>query len=174
MTMNDMYTYEFDIQKKEIVSYCKLYPTDIHKSDSPWLWARNNKYDDDDVDYEKVGKWMLFLPKFRVNAVWDKIKLAVTNGELWSSKVSTTNPEESTYAIMIYTKDYTDLSDVIHVLDYLESSGIKPLQLRIFYKTDQQTYAGIYRGGGERPWIYSSTRVRQETASTTQRRRDPI
>lgn len=160
-----MYTYKFDTRKKELITDCKLYPTDIHQSDSPWLYARNDKYEN--VDHEKVGKWMLFLSKDRVNEVWDEIKTAVANGELWHSKVSTTNPAKASYAIMIYTKDYTDLNDVIQVLDYLESSGIKPPQVNIYYKTDQQTYAGIYRGGRQSPWIYSSATVRRATVNTT-------
>jgi hypothetical protein len=61
---------------------------------------------------------------------------------------------------MIYTKDYTDINDVIHVLNYLESSGIKPPQFTIKYKTDQQTRAGIYSGSRQKPWIYSSDTIR--------------
>ncbi len=102
-----MFIYQFDIHKKEQVADCNLYPTEVSQSDTPWLYAINNKYAEDSINYKKVGKWMLFLPKDRVNAVWDEIKTAVSNGDLWQSKVSTTNPAKSSYAIMIYTKDYT-------------------------------------------------------------------
>lgn len=160
-----MYTYKFDSRRKKLIADCKIYPTDIFQSDSPWLYARNNKYEN--VDHKKVGKWMLFLPKDKVNVVWDKIKMAVANGELWDSKVSTTNTEKTSHVIIIYTKDYTDLNDVIQVLDYLESSEIKPPQVTVYYKTDQQTSAGIYSGGGQRPWIYSSATIREAIVDAT-------
>lgn len=161
-----MYTYEFDIHKKELTSDCNFYPTEIHQSDEAWLYAINNKYPDECIDPEKIGKWMLFLSGDHINPVWDKIKLAVTNGELWHTKVSTNNSKKNqTYAIMIYTKDYTDLDDVIHVLDYIESTGWKSRNRIIKYKTDQQTYAGIYSGDTkQKPWIYSSDTIREKAA----------
>jgi hypothetical protein len=164
-----MYTYQFDIHKNELIANCNLHPTQIHQGNSPWLYARNNKYAEESISYEKVGKWMLFLPKDSINAVWDRIKMAVASGELWHAKVSTTNPSKSSYAIMIYTKDHTDLNDVVRVLNYLESSGIKPPQVTIKYKTDQQTRAGIYSGGRQKPWIYSSDTVREATVTAVQR-----
>ena len=155
-----MYTYKFDIHKMELVKDCNLHPTEVSQSDTSWLYARNNKYTDECVNPKKVGKWMLFLSQNSVNVIWDKIKAAVANGDLWSSKVSTTNSEKSSYAIMVYTKDYTDKSDVIHVLNYLETSGIKPPRVTIKYKTDEQTRAGIYSGSRQKPWIYSSDTIR--------------
>lgn len=153
----------YNLNTKEVTNQCNLYPTEVNKREMYWLWARNNKYDNEDVDPEKKGKWMLFLPKGKVNAVWDKIKAAITNGDLWRSKVSTTSPgSNEPHAIMIYTKDYTDLNDVIGVLNFLESSGIKPPQTFINYKTNQQTRAGIYSGGKQKPWIYASDTIRGE------------
>ena len=160
-----MYTYEFDIYKKEIIADCKLYPTDIFKSEAKRLYAKNNKYGDKDPN--KAGKWMVFLPKNKVNAIWDKVKVAVTNGDLWLAKVSTSDPDNPNlyHVIMIYTKDFADINDVIDVLNYLESSGIKPPQKTIRYKTDEQTHRGVYKGGSERPWIYSSSTIRQIAAN---------
>ncbi len=167
-----MYTYQFDIHKKEQVAECNLHPTEVNQSDSPWLYARNNKYAyaDETINPEKIGKWMLFLPKDRVDAVWDQIKIAIVSGELWRSKVSTTNSSKRSYAIMIYTKDYTDINDVINVLNYLESSDIKPHYFTIKYKTDQQTRAGINSGSRQKPWIYSSDTIR----GTVVQRSDPL
>lgn len=141
--------FRYNLKTKEVINECNLYPTEVSQDDMYWLWALNNKYDDESRDLLKTGKWMLFLPRDKVNAVWNKIKQAITNGDLWQSKVSTTCMSEpnKTHAIMIYTKDYSDLSDVISVLNYLESSGIKSPQTIIKYKTNQQTRAGIYRGG---------------------------
>lgn len=162
----DLAHYSYDIHKKEVINECNLYPTDIKQSEMHWLYASNNKYDDDALDNENIGKWMLFVTRDHINAVWDKIKLAVKNGDLWHSKVSTSTPEpgRTSHAIMIYTADYLNLDDVIGVLDFLERSGIKSPQTTIRYKTDQQTRAGIYRGGAQRPWIYSSDTIRQGAA----------
>lgn len=159
--MNKNFFYKFDIDKNELVSDCKINPTDINQSVTHWLYAGNNKYDDV-CDHEKIGKWMLFVNKDHINPVWDKIKMAITSGDLWHTKVSTTTdePGKTSHAIMIYTPDYSDLNDVIRVLNYLESSGIKSPQTIIKYKTDQQTRAGVYRGGRQKPWIYSSDTIR--------------
>lgn len=168
-----MYTYQIDLSTKEVKAQCDLYPTEVTNRDAYWLHAENNKYDNVTVRCEKIGKWMLFLTKDQVNTVWDKIKQAIANGDLWSSKVSTYSPQKprDTHAIMIYTKDYTDKSDVINVLDFLESSGITDPQKIIRYKTDQQTQAGIYSGGKQKPWIYSSDAIRGSAHSPDWRKR---
>lgn len=153
----------YDLNTKKVTNECNLNPTEVKKSEMYWLWARNNKYSDNGYDFEKVGKWMLFVRKDQVDAVWNKIKEAVSNGDLFSSKVSTTSepydPNES-HAIMIYTQDHTDLNDVIDVLNFLQSSGISPPEITIRYKTDAQTRSGIYSGGRQRPWIYASDTIR--------------
>lgn len=166
----DEFMYEFDFNKNEVMNQCNLYPTEVKKSITHWLYAANNKYDKDTIDYRKVGKWMLFLTKDQVNTVWDKIKQAVTDGYLWRSKVSTSEEvpanNRENHAIMIYTKDYTDLDDIINVLNFLEDSGIKAPNTIIKYKTDQQTRAGVYRGGGQKPWIYASNTIRGNASNS--------
>lgn len=156
----DPFEFKFDVYKKKLITNCDLRPTELEQSDTEWLYASNNKYADESIDDKKIGKWMLFVSKNNVNVIWNKIKTAIAEGGLWHSKISTSRSGEPTYAIMIYTKDYTDLNDVIYVLDYLESSGIKPPNLTIKYKTDEQTRSGIYRGNSQKPWIYSSDRIR--------------
>ncbi|RZB40589.1 DUF1917 domain containing protein [Asbolus verrucosus] len=138
----------------------------------------NSKYDDMLVPPSKVGKWMLFLSQAEVNQVWKKIKEAIMEGHLWNSKVSTTDPTNLTYAIMIYTKDYNDVDDVINTLEYLERTGIKPANKIIKYKTDEQTRAGIYSGGKQRASIYDSATIKQKRRSQNDelswRRRDGV
>lgn len=160
--LSGRFTYTFDLEREEVTSECDLNPTDVQKTTAYWLYAQNNKYDSGSLQLGKIGKWMLFPAKNQVNTVWNKVKQAIANGDLWHSKVSTSssNPREN-HAIMIYTKDYTDLNDVINVLDFLESSGITSPQTIIRYKTDQQTSAGIYSGGGQKPWIYASNTIRE-------------
>lgn len=158
-----MSTFSFDLNKNEVTRQCNLYPTQVKKRDMYWLWAKNNKYDLATIQSKKIGKWMLFLTKQQADVIWDKIKQAIRDGDLWTAKVSTSDPEKprDTHAVMIYTKDYTDLNDVINVLNFLESSGITSPQTIIRYKTDQQTYAGIYSGGEQKPWIYASNTIRE-------------
>ncbi|KAJ3649276.1 hypothetical protein Zmor_021028 [Zophobas morio] len=171
MNTDSKFHFICDYQTKKVIRDCNLKPTEVKKEVQPWLYAYNvnTGFDDDDDDDEgdyttttKVGKWMLFVSPEYVNSVWQKIKNAIEDGHLWNSKVSTIEPSNKSHAIMIYTKDYTDLPDVIKVLDYLETSGIKSANSVIKYKTDRQTYAGVYAGGKQRPWIYSSDTVRQQ------------
>ena len=102
---------------------------------------------------------MLFFPSNKIDAAWDKVKKGVQEGNLWHAKVSTRDNNKPTHAIMIYTRDYTDLKDVVSVLNYLETCGLKSAKTVSRYKTDTQTRAGIYSGGIERPWIYSSDTI---------------
>lgn len=153
--------YEYDIITKKVITDCELKPTDVDDWEAtPWLYAWNNKYEDD-YDSNLVGKWMIFVPFSKVNDLWIRIKEAITDSHLWNSKVSTAKNGNRIYAIMIYTKDYTDIEDVISVLDYLEKSGLKPPGRAIKYKTDNQTRAGIYCGSNQRPSIYSSDTIRE-------------
>ena len=169
-----MFTYEFDIHKKELISDCNIYPTEINNKDQEWLYAINNKYITESIDPEKIGKWMVFLSGAHINEAWDKIKKAVASGELWHTKVSTNNPAKvNSHVIIIYTKDYTDLNDVIRVLDYIESSDVKSPDRIIKYKTNQQTFAGIYSGDPkQKPWIYSSDTMREIAATEAERQRN--
>ena len=142
-----MYSCEYDIHKKEVVKLCNLNPTEVFNNESEWLSAGNNKYMD--VDDEKVGEWTLCVPMYRVDETWNRIKNAVKWGHLWRSKVSTSDPGKRIreYIILIYTKDYTDLNDIIQVLNYIERLRILPVH-EMFYKR------------GEQPWIYRSSTIR--------------
>lgn len=164
--LSGRYTYSYDIVENRLKHDCNINPTDISQDVTHWLYAVNNKHEN--PNYEKIGKWMLFLSRETVNPVWDKIKMAIRDGHLWHSKVSTTTTESgrTNHAIMIYTKDYTDKDDVINVLNFLESSSIKPPHVTIRYKTDQQTRAGVYSGGAQKPWIYSSETIREAAAGS--------
>lgn len=153
-----IHVFTFDVITGEVEDKA-IYPAQVTEESASWLYASNNKYHEDSVDSDKVGKWMLFVPRNRVDSVWDQIKAGIRGQQLWHAKVSTMNANP-THAIMVYTKDYTDLADVIRVLDYLESADIKPRHKDIRYKTDQQTLSGVYSGGAQKPWIYDSGTIR--------------
>ncbi len=153
--------YEYDINKNEIINDSKLLPTDKESQNYDWLWANNNKYENIEINSKKIGKWMLFPNDKEVNNIWNKIKKNIQNGKLWHSKVSTNNKNKSnSYAIMIYTKDYTDINDVVNVLKILKDEAIIKQSQIIRYKTDEQTRMGIYFGGRQKPWIYSSDTIK--------------
>ncbi|KAF2894933.1 hypothetical protein ILUMI_11241 [Ignelater luminosus] len=154
MALDDKYIFEYDHILRKVINECTLNPSEVSQEETPWLYASNEKYPYEEVNFEKVGKWMIFPPEEKIDSIWNKIKESIKDGSLWSCKVSTSN-----YAIMIYTKDYTDIDDVIKVLQYLESTGLKSNRV-IHYKTDQQTRSGIYAGRGRRASIYSSNTIR--------------
>lgn len=155
LNIDDRYCALYDFTTKKVIKECELKPTDICTKLSLWLSAENNRYTDNDPNLR--GKWIVIVPSTKVNDVWIQIKEAIKEGHLWNSKVSTANPEKDTHVIMIYTKDYTDIRNVIEVLDYLEKSGIKPQEKVICYKTDSQSRAGIYAGGKR---MYASNTIR--------------
>lgn len=158
------YSFDVDLEANELYD-SEINPTEVEYEKVEWLYASNNKYPEDSVNYDKVGKWMLFIKPKWINQVWGKIISSIANGELWHSKVTTNNPNRPHHAIMIYTKDYTDLTDVIHVLDHIERTRLVPKYIHLRYKADWQTRAGIYSGGKERAWIYASETVRELVTS---------
>lgn len=162
---NEKILFSFDVDlETNAITDSKINPTEVEYEKVEWLYASNNKYPEYKVNHNKVGKWMLFIHSDQVNQVWAQIKAGIVNGELWHSKVTTNNSNSRVHAIMIYTKDYTDLEDVIRVLDYLEQVELKPKNVNIRYKADWQTRAGIYSGGKKRPWIYASETIREKVA----------
>ena len=164
--------FTFDLKTQSVVQESHEQPTEIMQYTTYWLWAENNKYDGIAINHSNVGKWMLFPSSDTVNETWEKVKTGIKSGDLWHAKVSAHNPQEpAKYAIMIYTKDFTDIADVVRVLAYLEASGLHPAGARpIYYKTDNQTRSGVYAGGKERPWIYSSATIRSEQVAPVKRK----
>lgn len=155
------YVQFYDFATHEVIKDCPLKPSNVTGDESPWLWAENDKYDDEGVYLSKIGKWMIFAKTSDVDELWEKVKYGIKMGILWHAKVATVKPEyPGVQVIIVYTKDYDDIQDVVNVLDYLEKEGIKPPNREIKYKTDNQTYAGVYAGGKQRPSIYSSNNVR--------------
>ena len=148
------FSFDVDFETNEIYD-SKINPTAVKYEKVEWLYASNNKYPKGSVDYDEVGKWMLFLKPKWVNQAWRKIKSGIAKGELWDAKV-TTNNLGRLHAVMIYTKDYTDLEDVIRVLEYLEKTRLKPDNITIRYKADWQTRAEIYARNKQKASIYDS------------------
>lgn len=119
-----------------------------------WLWATRARGDEGD----RSGKWMIFAPVADVDHAWLMIATAVRKGgSLYGladqAKVATKRNSGRTHLVCIYTSDFNDVPTIAKCLYELRRLGFKQ---RLFYKTDQQTLAGVYAGGKSRPWLYAS------------------
>jgi hypothetical protein len=98
-----------------------------------------------DVSTPRPGKWLIFVSRSRVDALWETIRRAVERGRLGhAAKVSTALPEPSArdpkkHVIAVYTGDENDAVDVRRVRDALRGLGVT---WRIPYKSDAVALAG--------------------------------
>jgi hypothetical protein len=99
----------------------------------------------EDVPIRRPGKWLIFVSRSRVDALWETIRRAVEKGRLGhAAKVSTALPEPTArdpkkHVIAVYTADETNATDVRRVRDVLRGLGIT---WRIPYKSDAAALAG--------------------------------
>lgn len=97
-------------------------------------------------DY-KTGKWLIYSPSARIDAIWRTVARAVVSGKLgFAAKVSTRDPEDKTHVICVYTEDFTNEEQVRAVEQGLRKVGVTA-QMR--YKPDIYTALGIYSNN---PW----------------------
>ncbi|MBI5243018.1 MAG: DUF1917 domain-containing protein [Elusimicrobia bacterium] len=100
---------------------------------------------------ERNGKWLIFVPLARVDAVWELIRLATEEGRLGdSAKVATARAnhnavDQDKKVICVYTYDWQDKEDVMRIRAELRTLGIA---WEIPYKADADTDAGRYRVAG--------------------------
>jgi hypothetical protein len=87
----------------------------------------------------RPGKWMIFLSRSRIDAMWEVIRRAVAGGRLGhAAKVSTAlpdpmSPDPKKHVIFVYTADEDDATDVRRVRDALRQLGVG---WKIPYKSD--------------------------------------
>jgi hypothetical protein len=110
------------------------------------------------VDDELAGKWLVFLPKEEVDAVWRRVRDATAAGELGiSAKVSTAKPNpdarDDRYVVYAYTADWRDEAEVMRVREALRALGVAD---RIGYKRNLETFRGEYSKKGKRVTYYSA------------------
>jgi hypothetical protein len=93
----------------------------------------------------RPGKWMIFVSRSRIDALWETIRRAVQAGRLGhAAKVSTalpnpTSPDPRKHIICVYTPNEDDATDVRRVRDVLRQLGVT---WKIPYKSDAATRVG--------------------------------
>lgn len=90
-----------------------------------------------------TGKWCIFAPSTDVDQAWAKIKCAVEGDNLLFAKVSTAlrSMGRDGHVICVYTQDWTDKQDLLHVREVLRSLGFIG---ELGYKRDIDTLKRIY------------------------------
>jgi hypothetical protein len=95
----------------------------------------------------RPGKWLIFVSRSRVDALWESVRRVVQTGRLGhAAKVSTAlpdplSPDPKKHVICVYTADEDNPTDVRRVRDALRALGIT---WKIPYKSDRATRAGQY------------------------------
>lgn len=114
------------------------------------------------------GKWMLFPKSDDLPRVWRQVAEATAEGKLGpTSKVATWEPDHQTKGtlICVYTRDFSDVSDVKRVLSTLNDLNIVNKATAIYYKCDAYTHLGLFSDNQYklRASLYSSEEVRNDT-----------
>jgi hypothetical protein len=115
----------------------------------PWIYARSRT--DQFSDRAKIGKWMIFVSAEDIDRAWAIIDHVTITDRLGpASKVSTNYRRNPSRVICVYTRDYSDLSDMRRVLAWLRHLGFNHT---LSYKEDNATRARLY---GPRSALYTS------------------
>lgn len=115
-----------------------------------WIYARRQE-----GSYphrtENSGKWLVFVPIEKIDAVWEAIKLATEQGLMGNTSKVSTAPQKPNFketgrrVICVYTYDSDDAEDVRRIREELRKLGFVS---KLSYKTDQDSWAGKYRSTG--------------------------
>jgi hypothetical protein len=87
----------------------------------------------------RPGKWLIFVSRSRIDALWDEVRRAVEKGRLGhAAKVSTAlpdpmSPNPKKHVVCVYTGNEDDPADVRRVRDALRQLGVT---WKIPYKSD--------------------------------------
>ncbi|XP_071797133.1 uncharacterized protein [Asterias amurensis] len=105
------------------------------------------------------GIWLLFVQTRSVDQIWEQIALATVEGKLGTgAKVTSIDDRpvnnEGKHVISVYTKDFTDYTDVVAIERKLRDM----YKLKLFFKPGVHAELGINAGNkyGLRPSIYVS------------------
>ena len=99
-----------------------------------------------------TGKWLVFVPRARVDPVWLTVARATAEGRLgMSAKCAAQSPDRDEHVICVYCDDFAAREDVQRVVACLQACG---LQVRSGFKPDIFTLLGIYANN---PWGLDAT-----------------
>jgi len=144
-------------------SMCARVLSPSREATRPWIHAERKGEGPRNDAEAYAGKWLVFVPRARVDAVWERIRQATEEGRLGiAAKVSTSRPSgyrSTDHVICVYTRDCRDRTDVSDTL-----KGLRAIRVRgkLYYKTDQATLDGVYSAEGpftrkqQRASLYSS------------------
>ncbi|KAG0241196.1 hypothetical protein BGW41_006189 [Actinomortierella wolfii] len=116
----------------------------------PWIWAKSSSKGF--RGGPRCGKWMLFYDKSVLDEKWAKVRDLVEQDQLGGlAKCSTAMPNPNATnsksgVIIVYTSDYMDQEEVYQVASVLHEK--MQYGATMYYKSDEQTYAGLYRKTG--------------------------
>ena len=100
------------------------------------------------MDSGRAGKWLCFTTLASQDAVWGHVVRALRAGKL--SHLAKTGPPRAgaTDAVVcVYTDDWLNTDDVLRVGLALREALGSDCTRTLCYKTDAQTYAGVYGNG---------------------------
>lgn len=101
------------------------------------------------------GKWLVFAQHAEVDSLWRCIASATHAGTLGASAKVAPRSDSDSHVICVFTRDYTDVSDVNEVRNGLRRLGVRGI---IGYKPDIYTRCRVYK---DNPWGISPTRYHQ-------------
>ena len=91
-----------------------------------------------------VGKWLIYRADTEIDRAWRTVATATFNRRLGiSAKASTAASRQKQHVICVYSENYLNLEDVMHVRAKLRTLGFNEA---LCYKPDLYTYLGIYDG----------------------------
>jgi hypothetical protein len=97
------------------------------------------------------GKWMIFVPTNRVDAIWSLIARGVVDGKLRrTAKVGTSRKGRvQSHVICMYTTNWLDTEEREEVAKQIQKLLSHTEVKKMSYKPDLYTYLGIYGGAME-------------------------
>jgi hypothetical protein len=130
-------------------------------TDMSWIWY-GTSIDSDTNTNDKIGKWMIYYKETEIDTKWTEVCNLVDQGHLSSVKTSTLlkKGDREEYVIIIYTNDYTNKKEILNIGKCIkENIGYDN---EMYYKTNEQTSAAIYKDSGKKAYIYVYSKLLEE------------
>lgn len=124
-----------------------------------WIFAKSK---DIKLDMSKIGKWMLFVYKVKIDEFWSNITKLYNDGKLegiYNMKVSTRkmNPRSNSninHVICCYCGPYDDKDAIMKIGTNLVKVTGYNMAKKIYYKSDVQTKLGTRKTRRQKNHLY--------------------